>query len=176
MVRGNNAGKTSVVVMFGVLTLLFLYLANVAPAFRILLYFLTSMFVMGVAVERRLAACIVLFLCVTFAAFLLLPDNTGVFPYLFFFGHYGIFKYFVDQSRGRAAAWVLKYIYFNVGFFLIFFLTGGYMRALISVTLPSWLIILLAQVIFAVYDMIFTKLTSLYLTCFRSKLLGTPRY
>ena len=96
--------KGSLVVMLCTLTLLFLYLANVAPVLRITLYWVSSVFIFGIMLERMPFTAILSFFIVGFLGFLIVPDKSGMLPYLFFFGHYGIFKYFADGGRGGAAA------------------------------------------------------------------------
>lgn len=164
--------KGSLIVMLCALTLLFLYLANTAPFLRITLYFISSVFIFGIMLERRPLAAFVSFFIVAFLGFVLVPDKSGMLPYLFFFGHYGIFKYFADGGRGGAAAVVMKLVYFNVGAALIHFFGGGFLLAQISWNLPVWLLVILAEVVFLVYDWLFTKFSAWYYGNLRGRLLS----
>lgn len=171
--HGSRINKTSLVVMFTAFTLLAVTAANITPVLRITMYFVASVFVMGIMIERMTAAAIVSFIVVLFLGFLLVPNKTGMLPYLLFFGHYGIFKYFVDADRRSAAGMIKKLIYFNVGAVLIYFQTGDWITEQFPFAVPWWGLLIAGELIFLLYDWIFTKATQWYYASVRSKLLNT---
>lgn len=158
--------------MFFALTLLTVYLANIAPGGRVALYFLCSMFIFGIMLEQMLGAALIVFAAVTFIGFIIVPDKAGMLPYLLFFGHYGIFKAIAEQNTSGGTLLTLKLVYYNVCIALIYFFGGGFMLALVPFELPFWLIILLGEVIFLVYDWLFSKLGAWYAAGVRGKLVG----
>ena len=159
--------------MFAALTLLTVFIANIVPALRITMYFVSSVFIMGIMVERMTAAAIASFLAVLFLGFLIVPNKTGMLPYLFFFGHYGIFKYFVDGGRRGALRIVKKLIYFNAGAALIYFQTGGWMTEQFPFQIPRWGLLAAGELIFLLYDWVFLKVTQWYYGSVRNNLLNT---
>ena len=164
--------RKSLVVMFCAWTLLFLYLANTVPVLRVLLYFISSVFIFGVMMEHMALAAFISFFAVGFLGFLLVPNQAGMLPYLFFFGHYGIFKYLIDGGRGGAAAIAAKLVYFNAGAALIYFFGGGFLLAQLPWNLPLWFLVILAEVIFLLYDWLFGKLAGWYYANVRNRLLA----
>ncbi len=172
MRKRSKAAKGSLVVMFAVLSLLFVYMANVAPFLRVALFFLSSVFIMGIMLEQRFGAAFLVFFIVTFTGFVLVPDKAGMLPYLLFFGHYGIFKYFVDANLRGGTKTVLKLVYFNVCAAMIYFFGGGFMLALLPWELPPWLLIVLSEGVFLLYDFLFSRLTAVYYSRLRNRLLG----
>lgn len=159
--------------MFTALTLLAVMIANMTPVLRITMYFVASVFIMGIMVERMTVAALVSFAVVLFVGFLIVPNKGGMLPYLFFFGHYGIFKYWVDADRGGALTMIKKLIYFNVGAVLIYFQTGGFLTEQFPIQLPWWGLLIGAEIIFFLYDWLFTKATQWYYGFVRNKLLNT---
>ncbi|MDL2237444.1 hypothetical protein LJC56_06410 [Christensenellaceae bacterium OttesenSCG-928-K19] len=171
-----KAIKASVVLMFGALTLLFVYMANVAPFLRVLLFFLSSVFIMGIMLEQMYGSAFLAFGIVTFVGFILVPDKAGMLPYLLFFGHYGIFKYFADNNLHGGTKVALKLVYFNICAAAIYFFGGGFLLALLPWELPVWLLIVLAEAIFLLYDWLFGKLTTGYFANMRPRLTGGSSY
>ncbi len=167
-----KANKSSLIVMFSVLTLFFVYLANIVPVLRVVFYFISAVFILGILMEHKTAAALISFAVVLFLGFLIVPDKSGMLPYMFFFGHYGIFKYFVDEGTSGATNIVLKLVYFLVGAALIYFFGGGFMLAEMPFTPPVWLLAIVASVIFLLFDWLFSKLAAWYYSSVRIKLLG----
>jgi hypothetical protein len=173
--RGYGRAKTNkgtMVVMFSVMALLVVFIANIAPAGRVALFFLSSVFVMGIMMERMFISAFISFFAVCFAGFILAPDKSGMVPYLVFFGHYGIFKYAVEASARGATAMTLKLVYYNVCMAVLYFFGGGYMLAPLP-EMPWWLLIILAEAVFLIYDFLFTRLSGWYYSNIRGKLIGS---
>jgi hypothetical protein len=170
------ANKGSLAVMFTVLTLLFVYLANVLPVLRITMYFVASAFILGILMERMTFAAFLSFIIVLFVGFVIVPVKVGMLPYLFFFGHYGIFKYFVDGNREGAGALVMKLVYFNIGFALMYFFTDGWMTELFPFQLPWWALLIAGEIVFLVYDWLVTKAAQGYYATLRNRLALSDRF
>ena len=170
------ANKGSIAVMFTALTLLCVYMANVLPVLRITMYFISSAFILGIMMERTTIGAFVSFLIVLFLGFVIVPVKVGMLPYLFFFGHYGIFKYFVDGNRGGAGALVMKLVYFNIGFALVYFFTDGWMTELLPMQLPWWGLLIAGEIIFLVYDWLLGKAAHGYFATLRNRLAMSDRF
>ncbi|MEA5002315.1 MAG: hypothetical protein VB081_02325 [Christensenella sp.] len=171
-----SSGKGSLVVMFAALTLLCVYLANVLPALRITFYFISSIFMMGIMMERMTVMAFVTFAVVLFLGFLIVPVKLGMLPYLFFFGHYGIFKFYVDGNQQGAGATIMKLIYFNVCAALMYFFTDGWMIAQIPFNIPWWGLVIAGELIFLLYDWLFSKASQWYYGALRARLVGSSRF
>lgn len=171
-----RTNKGSAAVMFSALTLLFVCMANVLPVLRVTLFFISSIFIMGIMLEKMTVQAFISFAVVLFLGFLIVPDKAGMFPYMFFFGHYGIFKYFVDAAGGGGRALVLKLVYFNICMALIYFFGGGYLTAQWDfLPLPKWAFLIIGEGVFLVYDRLFTLITGVYFNRLRSRLISSGR-
>jgi hypothetical protein len=168
-----GAGSVSLAAMFSAFSLLFLYLASLLPGLQIIMYFLSSIFVMGIMLEESYGLAILSAMVVSILGLLVLPDKTLLLPYVFFFGHYGIAKYLIEKKNRRAAAMVLKYIYFYAAFAALYFTAQSLLFAQIPFELPLAAFIVILEILFLVYDFLFTKVTLYYNERIRRKLKGS---
>ena len=171
--RSGGAGNLSIAAMFSAFSLLFLYLASVLPGMQIVLYFLSSIFVMGIMLEESYGLAILSAMVVSVLGLLLLPDKILLLPYVFFFGHYGIGKYLIEKRFGKVSAMVLKYIYFNIALALLYFTAQSLLFAQLPFNLPLYMFIIIMEVIFLVYDFLFSKATLFYDERLRKRLKGS---
>ena len=97
-----TAQRGSIALMFGTLTVLFLYLAAVVPPkFALPLLGMAGMFVVGVMAEQEVGKAILMFFCCCFGAVILIPNFQAFAPYVAFFGWYGIAKFPLDDMKDR---------------------------------------------------------------------------
>lgn len=166
----SKASSISLAAMFAALTVIVLYLSYILPVGRISLYFISSIFVSGLLVERKPGVAIMMFVVVSLIALLIMPGFIYVLPYVLLFGHYGIGKYLIELIRDKIISFVLKLLYFNAGIFAIYFLCSAVLSMEILSTIPMWALVLGAQVAFVVFDFLYSKLTLFYVNSIRSKL------
>ncbi|MGI6153873.1 MAG: hypothetical protein ACOYJB_08620 [Christensenellaceae bacterium] len=173
----NKTHRGSAAVMFSALSLLFVCMANVLPVLRITCFFICSMFIMGIMLEGMTVSAFLSFAAVLFLGFMIVPDKAGMFPYLFFFGHYGIFKSFVDGSGDRGRALALKLVYYNIGMALIHFFGGGFFTAQWAfLGIPWWGMLIAGEAVFLLYDWAFSKIAAAYYANMRNRLVGAGRH
>ena len=158
-----NSHRISLAAMFTAFSLLFLFLSSILPTGRIAMYFLSSIFVMGILLEGQYAMAFISFLAVSLLGFFILPDKLRVVPYICFFGHYGIGKTFIENRvKDKIIAYILKLLYFNASMVLIYFFATSVLIADLNMKLPIWLLIVLAEVVFVVYDFLYSLVTTFY--------------
>ena len=170
---GGGAGNVSLAAMFSAFSLLFLYLASLLPGVQIIMYFLSSIFVMGIMLEESYGLAVLAAMVVSILGLLLLPDKTLLLPYVFFFGHYGIGKYLIEKRQRRGAAMLLKYVYFNAAMAALYFTASSLLFAQIPFELPLWAFIVAMEVLFLIYDFLFSKVTHYYDERIRRRLKGS---
>lgn len=168
----HTAHRISLTAMFAAMSLLFLYLSSIIPVLSITFYFLSSVFVMGLLLEDEARLAFMMFAVVSLLSLLLMPFTKSL-PYILFFGHYGIAKYFIENFiKDKIVRYVLKLLYFNVAVFLIYLLARAFFEQdILSSGLPIWAIIIIAEVAFVVYDFIYTKATGYYFNSIRRLLI-----
>lgn len=171
--RSGGAGDLSLASMFSAFSLLFLFLASILPGVQIIMYFLSSIFVMGIMLEERYGLALISVIAVSLLGFWILADKTMLLPYVFFFGHYGIGKYLIEKRRRRGSAMIIKYIYFNLALAALYFTARSLLLSQIPFELPLAAFIIIMQFIFLVYDFLFSKVTLFYNDRIRRRLKGS---
>ncbi len=168
-----TAHRMSLTSMFTVMSMIFLYLASILPAGRVAAYFLSSVFVMGLALEEEYGLAWLMFAAASAVSLLLVPDMLRVVPYVLFFGHYGIGKYYLEtHMKDKVTGYILKLLYYNAALILIYLFARNIVKQdVLYLGIPLWAVIILAEVAFVLYDFLFTKITSYYVNNLRRLLM-----
>lgn len=141
-----------------------LFLAGVVPGLELSLYALSSFYAAAVVVETKSGkGGLVFYVASVILSFLIVPNKAALLPYLFFFGLYGLVKYYVERLRKTWAEIVIKLLFFNLswGVGLYFFKA----LFLANIGLPKVSVLLLAaaaEAVFLVYDFVFTLIIGFY--------------
>jgi hypothetical protein len=171
-----SAHRVSLTAMFASMSLLFLYLASILPTMNITMFFLSSVFVMGLVLEEEIGLAFLMFAVVSLLSLLLLPDKLLVIPYVMFFGHYGIGKYYIETGiRDKIIRYIIKLLYYNVALVLIYivtlFVNTDVLSGVMYFNVPLYYLIPLAELAFVLYDFLFTKVTAYYFSHIRRSLM-----
>ena len=172
-----TAHRVSLTAMFASMSLLFLVLASVLPTARAAMYFLSSIFVMGLVLEEEIGLAFMMFAVVSALSLLFIaPRSLIVIPYVLFFGHYGIGKYYIETNiRDKVVRYIVKLLYYNVALILIFLIAQAASQStfsnLVGFNISLWILVPLAEVAFVLYDFLFTKVTAYYFNHIRRKLM-----
>lgn len=169
----SNPRKISLAGMLAAFTLLFLYIASVIPAGKLAMYFISSVFIAALVVERQIALAFLMFLAVALLSFLILPNRLRVLYYVLFFGHYGIGKHYIETIRDKVTAYVVKLLYFNAALALMYIIGSNLLLTDISFILPIWALAIIAQVIFVIYDYLYSMVVQFYFKRIRKWLIRT---
>ena len=168
-----TAHRVSLTAMFASMSLLFLYLASVLPTGRIAMYFLSSVFIMGLVIEEEIGLAVLMYIGVSLMSLLLMPNIIRVLPYVLFFGHYGIGKYYIQtRIKDKVAAYIVKLLYYNVALGLVYLLAQQIIyEDVLSTGVAFWLFVVLAEVAFVIFDFLYDKVSSYYFNNLRRLLM-----
>lgn len=135
-------------------TIILLYLAVLLP-FHAFFFIFVSSFPMGILYRRTHLLWGLIFFVTTALLSLILFPLPRLFPYLFFFGHYGLAKLYWEERGGKYSL-ILKLLYFN-----LFLLLGVTLfRTFFAPFLPPFSPVLFSvslQLPFLLYDYLFTR-------------------
>lgn len=150
--------------IFGALALVLLYGAAAAPGGRWGIVAVAGLMPCAVVVSAGLAAGFLCWAGVTVLAFLLVPDKLVALLFGVLFGLYPMVKSLIERLRKLPLETVLKLIFFNLSFSLIYFT----MRVAVLASLPTqlgrvWVLYLVGNVVFLLYDYGFSRLIALYM-------------
>lgn len=160
--------RIAVCAMLSALGVVVLGIGSVISVMDISMAVIASLFCIFAVIEYGGAAPWLVFL-VTGVLSLLLPQKAPAAMYLLFFGYYPIIKEKLEK-HSKTVAWILKEAVFQVALaamlllYHFIFMTSG------TVLWSMYLIlIVLAEIIFPIYDFALTRLITLYLYRLRKR-------
>lgn len=167
MNRNSKAAKVAFPAILGAVSLVFLYVASVVPTGNWGVVAVAGLLPAAAVISAGLKAGFLCWAGVSVLAFLLLPGKFCALLYCVLFGLYPMVKALIERIQRKALEYVLKLVFFNAAFTLIYHV----MRAAVLDSLPSvmsvvWLLYLVGNVVFLVYDFGFSKLIGLYIMRF----------
>ena len=165
--------NTALYMMFGAMTLVVLYLAYVFYQMNWVFYVLSSIFIVGITVEEKPLAALIMYLCVSAISLVIMPIPFAL-PYVLVFGHYGLAKYFCEKIRDKVVSFIVKLLYFNAFCAIFYFLvivTGYLPTGNMFETLPVWAMIVILQVCFIIYDLLLSIISKVYVESIRKRLI-----
>lgn len=159
-----KAAAVAYAAVFGALSLALLYVGDLVPAGRWGVAALAGLMPAGAVISGGMFSGVLCWLGVTVLAFLLIPDKLAVVLFGVLFGLYPIVKSLVERYRCRPLEYGLKLAFFNVTFTVVYLV----MKAAVLTSLPTalhavWVMYLVGNLVFLVYDHGFGKLIALYL-------------
>lgn len=150
------------------LTVVSVFFADIMPTNTLSLYALSSFFVSVVLIEIGVKASWVFYFATSLLSFIIVPDKTMVIPFISFFGVYGIIKHYLEKCSNRAVEYIIKIIFFNANVVLAYFLIKALFEAqTLFRGAPLWAVLIILQVIFLVYDYIYTLFIQYYVNKLR---------
>lgn len=159
--------KTSKIALGGIclaLTLIFLFAGSMIPGIELTLFAISSLFTAVVIIESDARNGIIMYIAAVILGLALLPNKLAIIPYSFFFGYYGILKYYIEKLKSAAVQIVAKVVFFAailcVGLLCFKELLLG------SVHLPDYpaaLLIIAGVLMLVIYDYIYTLLINFYI-------------
>ncbi len=158
------ASRVKRITLSGILlafTVISVFLAATLPTSKLSLYALSSLFMAVIVIEFGTKAGWAFYIASGILSALLVP-RLEVIPFIVFFGVYGLIKLYVERIHSRIIEYVLKLAYFNVCLVLgLVFLK----EILLNGNLPSapvYAIAALLEVVFLLYDYIYTLFIRFY--------------
>jgi hypothetical protein len=138
-------------------------LASIVPGAELTLYAVSSLFVAVMVLEAGMRGGWMLYSGTILLCLILLPNKLALFPYIFFFGLYGIIKYYAEKNHHPAIQLAIKalafYVVFGAGYLFFRQIFFGTIQ-LPDVPLPALAIAGLAFLV--LYDFIFTQIIQIY--------------
>jgi len=161
------------IALAGILTALTaaaLFLENIIPTGKLGFYVLAGFLLSVIIME-----CGVLFGWISFAAssllaFLLVPEKTAVIPYVLFFGVYSLVKSHIETLNRIVIELVLKFVFFNAALYILWNIALMFIPKNFLEILPVFVIIILLEILFFVFDWLFSLWIQFYQEKLRPKI------
>ena len=164
--------KLAICAMLSALSVVLLYAGSLIEVLDISMAVFASLLCIIAVIEYSGSAPWMIYGVTSILSLLLLPSKTPATLYALFFGFYPILKENFEK-RGKLLCWVLKEAVFNVS--LAFMITASILllgltdNALVTPITLS-VLILLAELVFVLYDIALTRLITFYIVRLRSRL------
>jgi len=144
-------------------SVLSVFLASIVPGAELTLYAVSSLFVAVMILEAGMRGGWMMYAGTILLSLMLVPNKVALVPYVFFFGLYGIIKFYAEKNRHPAVQLSIK----AIAFFAVF--GSGYLffREIFfgNIQLPDFPMPVLALAGLAflfLYDFIYTQLIQIY--------------
>lgn len=153
------------------LSLISLYGASFVPGFEITLYTVSSIFVPIMMIETKGKGGWVLYGACSILALVLLPNKLAAFPYIFFFGIYGIIKFYIEKIKSPIIQMNLKFATFTIIMVVVYHFFHDLFFGVITVKEgPAFILLLLGELLFFVYDILLTGAINFYYKRFHGRI------
>ncbi|KUO76589.1 MAG: hypothetical protein APF77_16845 [Clostridia bacterium BRH_c25] len=153
--------------IFTGVSVMLLYMSAVMPTGKLTLYFLASLPVALAMIEFGAGTGISVYFATCILSVLIAGNIYGIVPFALFFGHYPVFKFYIEKRRKAMVEVLLKLAVLNISALLWYLLFKNIFIKVLPVqfTDNSWLLLIFAaalQVVFFAYDYVFSRLLSYY--------------
>lgn len=164
MKKQSKASQIAYPALLGALSLIFIYIASVVPSGTWGFVAIAGLFTAAAIISVGLKSGFLCWAGVAILSVIVLPDKFSALLYSVLFGLYPMVKYLVERLRRPVPEYILKLVFFNVTFSVIY----GFMHAALLDSLPAvlnvgWLIYLVGNCVFLIYDFGFSKLIAFYI-------------
>jgi hypothetical protein len=158
-----NAKKITISSLLLALTVITLFFASVLPINRLALYALSSFFVSIIITEFKIKAGWIFYVASCLLSLIVVQVKIGIIPYMVFFGVYGIIKYYIEKLNNIALEYILKLVYFNICLVAASaFIEKVLFVGISNIKLPIWLGVAVLEVVFVIYDYVYTLFVQYY--------------
>jgi hypothetical protein len=168
--RSEKTKKIALNGILGAVAVICLLLAVIMPTSRISFYALSSFFVAVSIIESGARAGWLFYAATSLLALIIVPDKLGIVPYAIFFGLYGIIKFYIEKLDRIVLEYILKFVFFNACMGVAIWAVRDLFGFAVSSKLPWWVLIIALEVVFFVYDYVYTLFVAYYRDKLRPKL------
>ena len=163
MNRNNKSFKIALGGICLALAVIFMFGATFVPGVDLTLFAISSLFTVIMIIETGVGGGLLVYAGACILGFILIPGKIAIIPYVFFFGYYGIVKYFIEKSKSGVVQIVLKLIFFAALMCLgILFFKAVLAESINLPGYPSAVLIGGGTLMLLLYDYILTFIISFY--------------
>ena len=169
MKQKNNVQRLTTCAMLSALGVIILWFGAVTSVMEPSMAVLASLLCVFAVIEYGKSAPWLVFAVTGVLSLVLLPQKSAAAMYVLFFGYYPIIKEKLERLP-RVLAWVWKEVIFNVALIVLLVLSRWLLMGAQSEPRLLYIaVIVLAEIVFPIYDIAMTRLISLYLYKLRSR-------
>ena len=159
----NKTRNLSLAALFSAFSVISLYIASVWPTGQLGLTAVASLFVAAAVIESGISYGIYVFIVSSVVSILIVPNRLTPILFILFFGYYPIVKSLIEKQSHITLQILSKLLVFNISFAVIFYIFNELVIAFISFELHTVFILLIANIVFLLFDYGYSKLIWFYI-------------
>lgn len=149
------------------LSMVFMLIAGVTSTLVYAIPMFVGALLIVLVIETGKGFATAVYIAVSVLSLLVLGNKEAAIMYVAFFGYYPILKGIIEQYFKSFLCWIIKYIVFNMAMVVAYFtITKIFMISFEDVaSFGKWalpLLLLAGNVVFAMYDVLLTRLITIY--------------
>jgi hypothetical protein len=172
IINMNNNNRAKGLALGGILAafaVICVFLASILPTSVLTLYAVSSLFISVIIIEFGTKAGWTFYLATCILSAVLIP-RLEVMPFIVFFGIYGLIKFYTEKVQSRILEYILKFAYFNVCLLFGLFFLKEIIFVGVTITAPIYIIAALFEIVFIIYDYVYTLFIRFYASKLKPKL------
>ena len=146
------------------LTIVILFATSIVPISTLSILTVASCLIPISIIRTSIKNALLVYIASSILSFFLVPTNIAIY-YTLFFGIYGIIKYFIEKFKNIFIELIIKLIAFNLLLGIAYLITKSFL-GIISPEFSLWILWIIAQGAFLVYDYALTLAISFFLNRF----------
>lgn len=150
------------------LTLVILALNTLLPISTLSILTIASAIIPIAIIRASTKNAFLVYIASSFLGFLILPKDIIVL-YILFFGIYGIIKYYIEKLNKLTFEIILKLVFSSIILAIYYLLFSSFVDISI-INLPLYLIFIVANILFLIYDYALTLIISFYINKIHSRI------
>ena len=166
-----NKVKSVKVAMGGILaalSVIFMFFTSIFPSMTYAAPAVCGALLMVSVIEISSWFSLIIYAVVGFLSIFLVADKEAAIMYLLFFGYYPIIKGTIEGKLSLIPSWICKYIIFNIGVIVSYFICSKFLGIEYDEIgnfgkMSVIILLIMGNIIFAIYDLALTRLVSVYL-------------
>ena len=154
------------------LSIVLMFSTGLIPTLTYAIPAVSGALLMAIVIEISPVFAGAIYVAVSILSLLIVADKEAAVMYAAFFGYYPIIKSFIEKHTNKTLSWIIKYIIFNIAmitsYFIVskvFMITFDDIEFIGRFALP--LLLLVGNMVFALYDIALTRLVTTYLLSWR---------
>lgn len=164
MKNRGKAARIAYPAILGAISVVLLYIASIVPSGNWGIVAVAGLFPAAVIISVGFKAGLLCWAGISVLSFLLLPGKFCALLFTVLLGLYPIVKAQIERLRYPVLEYFLKLLFFNVAFTTVYLL----MSSAVLDSLPKqleiiWILYLVGNIVFLVYDFGFSKLINVYI-------------
>ncbi|MDY6013024.1 hypothetical protein [Clostridium sp.] len=146
------------------LTIITLYLNLIIPINTFAILTISSCYVPIAIIKDNIKLGVLVYVASSIIGFLIIPLNIMI-PFVLYFGIFGLVKFYIEKLKNLPLEIILKLAFSNLMLFLGYFLFTSFVGP-INFKLPLWMLLILLQFVFIIFDYALTLIITSFITRF----------